>query len=147
MKFLIETNKTKDEILQIIKDNTSEHRGVFFLNNGEYFNGKILENSFKIQRNISYRNSFLPVIIGKIEENDSGVKVSIKMRMNLFIKGFMTFWFTFVILFCLMVPFLHFDMPFCFIPYIMLVFGIVIVVLPNRIETRKAKEKLEELLR
>ena len=64
------------------------------------------------------------------------------MRMNLFIKGFMTFWFTFVILFCLMVPFLHFDMPFCFIPYIMLVFGIVLAVLPNRIETRKAKEKL-----
>lgn len=147
MKFLIETNKTKDEILQIIKDNTSEHRGVFFSNNGEFFNGKILENSFKIQRNISYRNSFLPVIIGNIEENDSGSKVSIKMRMNLFIKGFMTFWFTFVILFCLMVPFLHFDMPFCFIPYIMLVFGILIAVLPNRIETRKAKEKLEELLR
>ncbi|MCR4627135.1 MAG: hypothetical protein K5640_05760 [Treponema sp.] len=147
MKFLIETNKTKDEILQIIRNNTSEHRGVFFSNNGEFFNGKILENSFKIQRNISYRNSFLPVIIGNIEEKDSGAKVSIKMRMNLFIKGFMTFWFSFVILFCLMVPFLHFDMPFCFIPYIMLVFGIVIVVLPNRIETRKAKEKLEDLLR
>ena len=147
MKFIIETNKTKDEILQIIKDNTSEHRGVFFSNNGEFFNGKILENSFKIQRNISYRNSFLPVIIGKIEENDFVSKVNIKMRMNLFIKGFMTFWFTFVILFCLMVPFLHFDMPFCFIPYIMLVFGIVLAVLPNRIETRKAKEKLEELLR
>lgn len=147
MKFLIETNKTKDEILQIIRNNTSEHRGVFFSNNGEFFNGKILENSFKIQRNISYRNSFLPVIIGNIEEKDSGAKVSIKMRMNLFIKGFMTFWFSFVILFCLMVPFLHFDMPFCFIPYIMLVFGIVLAVLPNRIETRKAKEKLEELLR
>ncbi len=147
MKFLIETNKTKDEILQIIRNNTSEHRGVFFANNGEFFNGKILENSFKIQRNISYRNSFLPVIIGNIEEKDSGAKVSIKMRMNLFIKGFMTFWFTFVILFCLIVPFLHFDMPFCFFPYIMLIFGIVLAVLPNRIETRKAKEKLEDLLR
>ena len=47
---------------------------------------------------------------------------------------------------CLIVPFAGFPMPAALVPYIMLVFGILLVIIPNRIEAKKAREKLEELL-
>ena len=147
MEYSIKSSKSKSEIIQILKNNTSEKRSVFYRNYDEFFNGKISEDSFKIQRNISYRNSFLPVIIGIIKETENGSQISIKMRLNLFVTGFMTFWFSFVIVFCLMMPFIKFDFPIFLVPYLMLAFGILLVIIPNKIETRKAKEKLEELLK
>ena len=146
MEFIIKTKKSKNEIAQILQKNTSEKIRIF-CEYDEFFNGEILEESFKIQRNITYKNSFLPVIIGKIKETENGSEIYIKMRLNHFVKGFMTFWFSFVILFCLIMPFINFDLPFCLIPYIMLAFGILLVTIPNRIETKVAKKKLEELLR
>ena len=37
-------------------------------------------------------------------------------------------------------------MPAALVPYIMLVFGILLVIILNKIEAKKAREKLEELL-
>ena len=147
MEYIIKTSKSKSEIIQILENNTSEKRSVFYRNYDEFFNGNISEDSFKIQRNISYRNSFLPVIIGTIKETDNGSEISMKMRLSLFVTGFMIFWFSFVIIFCLMMPFIKFDFPICLVPYLMLVFGILLVIIPNKIETKIAKEKLEELLK
>ncbi len=147
MKYIIQTKKSKNEITQILQENTSEKMHIFCGIYDEFFNGTISEESFKIQRNINYRNSFLPVIIGKIKEIENGSEIFIKMRLNNFVKGFMTFWFSFVILFCLMVPFMKFDFPSCLIPYIMLVFGILLVTISNKCETKIAKNKLEELLK
>ena len=130
MEFIINTKKSKNEIAQILQKNTSEKIRIF-CEYDEFFNGEILEESFKIQRNINYRNSFLPVIIGKIKETENGSEISIKMRLNHFVKGFMTFWFSFVILFCLMMPFKKFDFPDSLIPYLMLVFGIQLVTISN----------------
>lgn len=151
MNFIIKTKKTKNEVLQIIRDNTHIENTAFDISKGdEYFEGKIFEDSFKIWRSIRYRNSFLPIIIGKIEETDSGSKVSIKMRMNGFVIGFISIWFIGVILSCitmLLTIFLGtFNITFKFIPFIIPFFGILIVVLPNKIEAKKAKEKLKELL-
>ena len=146
MRFSIKSNKSKDEIIQILKTNTSERKGLSYRKYDEYFNGTVKEDSFKIQRNINYKNSFLPVIIGTIKSSENGTEINIKMRLNLFIKGFMIFWFTFVVLFCIITPFAQFDMPFCLIPYIMLIAGVLLVTIPGRIERTIAKEKLEELL-
>lgn len=138
--------KIDAEIIQILKENTSEKRSVFYRNYNEFFNGKISEDSFKIQRNISYRNSFLPVIIGSIKENENGSEIKMKFRLNLFVSGIMIFWFSFVILFCIIMPFVKFEFPICLVPYFMLVFGAFLVTIPNKIESKKAKEKLEDLL-
>ena len=68
MRFIIETKKSKDEILQIIRGNTYIKTSVFDFPKGDkYFEGSVSENSFKICRCIHYRNSFLPLIIGTIE--------------------------------------------------------------------------------
>ena len=38
-------------------------------------------------------------------------------------------------------------MPTALVPYIMLVFGILLAIIPDKIEAKKAREKLEELLK
>ena len=149
MRFIIETKKSKDEILQIIRDNTYIKTSVFDFPKGvKYFEGGVSENSFKIFRRIQYRNSFLPLIIGTIEKSDydSTLKIKINMRMTIFVSVFISIWFTGVLAGCLIVPFNGFPMPAALVPYIMLVFGILLVIIPNRIEAKKAREKLEELL-
>ena len=149
MRFIVETNKSKDEILQIIRDNTYIKTSVFDFPKGDkYFEGSVSENSFKIFRCIHYRNSFLPLIIGAIEKSDydSALKIKINMRMTIFVSVFISIWFTGVLAGCLIVPFTGFPMPAALVPYIMLVFGILLVIIPNRIEAKKAREKLEELL-
>ena len=147
MKFILESRKSKEEIIQVLKDNTSPSRSVFYRNYDEFFNGKIFEASFKIQRNINYRNSFLPVLIGEINETDSGTRITIKTRLNLFVIVFLCVWVGIVFLGCLITPFADFEIQFRFIPYFMLVAGILITILPYKYEAKKAKEKLEELLK
>ena len=147
MRFMIETKKSKDEILQIIGDNTHIRTSVFGFSEGNtYFEGKVSENSFKIFRCIHYRNSFLPLIIGTIEAHEYGSTINIRMRMAISVIIFLVVWFTGVITACLIFPFAGFPMPAALVPYIMLVFGILLVIIPNRIEAKKAREKLEELL-
>ena len=148
MRFIIETKKSKDEILQIIRDNTHIRTSVFGFSEGNtYFEGKVCENSFKICRCIHYRNSFLPLIIGTIEAHEYGSTINIRMRMAISVIVFLVVWFTGVITACLIFPFVGFPMPAALVPYIMLVFGILLVIIPNKIEAKKAREKLEELLK
>ena len=146
MRFIIETKKSKDEILQIIRDNTYIKTSVFDFPTGDkYFEGSVSENSFKICRCIQYRNSFLPLIIGTIEANEYGSTINIRMRMAIPVIVFLVIWLTGVLAGCLIVPFAGFPMPAALVPYAMLVFGILLVIIPNKIEAKKAREKLEEL--
>lgn len=147
MEYIINSRKTKAEIIQILKENISEKRSIFYSSYDEFFNGKVFDDSFKIQKNISYRNSFLPIIIGTIKETENGSEISLKMRANRFVAGIMIFWFSIVILFCLITPFLKIEFPFCLIPYLMLIFGILLVTIPTKIETKISIEKLEDLLK
>ena len=141
MRFIIETKKSKDEILQIIRDNTYIRISVFGFSEGNtYFEGKVCENSFKICRCIQYRNSFLPLIIGTIEAHEYGSTINIRMRMAIPVIVFLVIWFTGVLVGCLIVPFAGFPMPAALVPYIMLVFGILLVIIPNRIAAKKARE-------
>ena len=122
MKFEIETRKTKEEIIQILLKNTSEQRGIGFRNYDKFFSGKVGENSFKIYRNIRYRNSFLPIFIGNIEESKTGCKICIKTRMVIFVIIFLSVWFTGIIGGCLAMPVAHVPIPQALFPYVMLIF-------------------------
>ena len=46
------------------------------------FKGKIEETTFKIYRNIWYRNSGLPVLHGTLEECESGTKITVIMKLH-----------------------------------------------------------------
>lgn len=143
MEFIIVSKKSKEAIVKILQENTSPQRES---GSCRFFNGQILEDSFKIRRNINYRNSFLPVINGVLEETDYGTKVTIKARMESFVRIFMYIWFGIISLACIVTLFSDLEFPFKFIPYFMLFAGILTAVLQYKYEIKKAKAMLEEIL-
>ena len=56
------------------------------------FIGTVQEDSFRIQRDISYRNSFLPLVWGRIEPTGTSTRVSVTMFIRPLVAVFMTSW-------------------------------------------------------
>jgi hypothetical protein len=56
------------------------------------FIGSVDGASFKLQRDIRYRNSFLPMIRGRIMPNGIGTQVSVTMFLHPLVAIFMIFW-------------------------------------------------------
>src|SRR5690606_2023790 len=115
--------------------------------------GKVLENSFEIQRAINYRNSFLPQIKGNITTAMNGSNIEIEMRMLPMVKIFMIIWFSFVTFFLIitLLPFLKDNTNAEFglntvIPFIMLIFGILLVTFGFKLESKKSIKDLENLM-
>jgi hypothetical protein len=92
------TNLTKDEIINRI-NSVVEPKGVFGVyffkkySYGKPYDGEIYENGFKIKRISIIGNSFLPIIIGNIIEENGKNIINIKMRCHYFTIGFMIIWF------------------------------------------------------
>lgn len=147
MKFTIETKKSKEEILKIIQENTSEHRSIFLKDikdysenfYGEFFNGNVYSDSFSLHRNSTAKKSIIPLILGTVEDSDSSTIVKIKIRLDLYAIIFLIIWFSFVLIACM-------DSS-NIIPLLMLIAGILMITIPTKKEKNKAKEKLEELLK
>jgi hypothetical protein len=56
------------------------------------FEGEVGDGTFDVQRAISYRNSFLPQIRGKISAAPGGSRIAVTMRLHPFVLVFMTIW-------------------------------------------------------
>ncbi len=57
------------------------------------FEGMVSRSTFKITRIIHYRNSFLPIIVGKVQPRlEGGTRVEITMRLNRAVAAFMILW-------------------------------------------------------
>lgn len=61
-------------------------------NYGKPYEGEVGDHSFEINRIINYRNSFLPIIKGRIYPEGMGSKIDIKMAMHPFVIVFMSIW-------------------------------------------------------
>ena len=116
--------------------------------------GKIYNDSFEIKRAINYRNSFLPIIKGRIENHITGSKIHVKMGLVEIVKIFMTFWFGAVLLACAAVTYsvINSDINgehgfFIFIPFVMLIGGILMVIFGFKIESKKSIVDLENVLK
>ncbi len=110
--------------------------------------GFVADGEFEIHRNIAYRNSFLPVIRGKITSQTNGVTISINMRVDSFVSVFMAIWLGFTFLFCLLVLFIAFKAsfsPFFIIPFGMVIFGMVLSHGAFNYERKKSVEDLKNL--
>jgi len=90
------TISNKDEIRSKIQTSTESLKFYwwYWLSRSHYlqtdkpFYGTILGDRFRIKRIIDYRNSFLPVIHGKISDN----KVAISLRPSIFVLLFIIIW-------------------------------------------------------
>lgn len=56
------------------------------------FGGSVNETGFKLRRFVEYQNSFSPVVIGTISEDNEHCTMDIKMRMHYFVMAFMVVW-------------------------------------------------------
>lgn len=58
------------------------------------FLGKVGPDHFKIARNITYRNSFMPVMVGSIVQEGSNTVIRVRLRLVTFILIFTCIWIT-----------------------------------------------------
>ena len=116
-----------------------------------YFYGFTGNHQFKLHRNISYRNSFLPTITGSISNDLSGSKIVAKMRLTTFVLIFISFWLTGVLTACIFMTTKSVSEgnygAEILVPFGMLLFGYGLSMGAFHYEARKAKEKLLELLK
>jgi hypothetical protein len=113
------------------------------------FEGTVEGRTFRIQRIIQYRNSFLPALHGKVEPTADGrARVVVAFRLAPAVMVFMTLWFGLLLLFgmvALVQPAAEGQTG--GLPVIggMLVFGVVLVLGGFGFEASKARQLLEEL--
>ncbi len=98
-RYQVETNKSVEDVVAAI-DNECEKWSLdsFFYKNGKKLVGGMDGRKFKFYRNIGYRNSFLPIVVGIVEESLSGSVIKITLRLNRFSMIFMAFVFAVCIL-------------------------------------------------
>jgi hypothetical protein len=108
------------------------------------FLGEVHGDSFSLQRNISYRNSFLPQIKGKVFQGGGGTTVDVRMCLNPFAAIFMLIWLGGVGSAAVSILY---DDAMSLVPLGMFVLGLVLTAAGFFPEAFKAKRLLTDLLR
>lgn len=97
--YQIKTNFSQEEVFKILYENTAEKQLSLFKPNKEFLGG-IYKDHFIIEKVISGRNSFNPIIKGDFNSIDYN-KTLIEFRLNTkpYVSIFSTIWLSFVIIF------------------------------------------------
>ncbi|MBQ7761181.1 MAG: hypothetical protein IJ400_03915 [Clostridia bacterium] len=86
----IESSLTKKEVVQRLSEitNTTDKANDIFI-------GQISDSEFRIHKKPKeyVRNSFAPILVGKIEDKMEGCDINITARLNLFTATFFLIWF------------------------------------------------------
>lgn len=89
----IDTNDTKDTVLQNLRRNIDKERIFRFeTSTDKPFKGSLEGDRFKIQRITNYRSSFVPFIDGQISQRSYGTNIKVKIYINPFVQIFMAIW-------------------------------------------------------
>jgi hypothetical protein len=95
-RFVIRTRLDPNTVLSRI-DGIMERSigwfGLLYANEGKPYHGKLEDNRFELNRNIHFRNSFLPVIKGRVNPDVQGSIILVAMRLNFCVMIFLTIWF------------------------------------------------------
>src|SRR5580693_4672592 len=116
----------------------------FSNSHGTPFLGTVDQLSFLIRRNIQYRNSFLPIIRGKIVPTPTGSRVDVFMYMHPFSVVFMMVWFGIILFF--ESKFVDVNIARSFLPIGMAVFGLALSVGGFYFEALKVMPLLSEAI-
>jgi hypothetical protein len=158
--YMLTTKLSVDEVLKRIADNIQQKQGfsfsTFSRNYTKPYTGQIIGTTFTMNRNINYRNSFLPVITAQITPFPGQTQVNIKMLPTTFTLIFISFWLGVVGLACigtLFMGLLQFGQilrngfsPIFLLPFGMFVFGYLLVYVGFKVESKKSKIFLANLL-
>jgi hypothetical protein len=96
--------------------------------------GEVHDDRFKVRRNIMYRNSFVPIIHGRLMSTPMGTRIVVTMRMYWFVMFFMILWLAGVASASIHLP----------IFWAMFAFGVGLTCAGFFPEARKARRLLEE---
>lgn len=102
--FTIETTATIPRLVEQLSQVVEPSRIRWIWNRGKehkYFQGQLHERGFRLSRVIHYRNSFLPLIYGRFEEDPLGTTVHVRMHLHPLVLLFLVVWvtvFTFIVL-------------------------------------------------
>jgi hypothetical protein len=157
-RFQIESTLPMESAIQRIRTITRDCRPGFFQSvrrgfskatpDDTAFLGKIDGQSFYLQRDIRYRNSFLPLVWGKVHSGRFGTQITVTMFLQPLVAIFMLFWLSGV-------GFGGWQMilkshgagtPNSFVPLGMFIFGIALTLGGFIPEAIKARRLLEDAL-
>jgi uroporphyrinogen-III synthase len=82
--FTLETRSTVSHLVQTLQQHIGR-RGFWYPLSGKVeqeFEGTVTEKGFKVNRIITYHNSFLPIMIGRFEERPGSTRVIVQMRLH-----------------------------------------------------------------
>ena len=150
MNLIIESLKSRHEIIQILKYNTHEDIPILKVVYSEnvfnkFFRGNISGDSFKIQRCVIGQMGFVPLAYGTITENKKGTKISITIKRMKGINIFFSCWFGGLTL--LMILIFIVNTKYFFIPLGILIYGFLLNYIPYKTESKKAILKLQEIIK
>jgi hypothetical protein len=148
--FRIETGLTSDEVRNVLAANVEPRQWLRFGGNRCPWEGEVMTEDFRIRRIIRYRNSFLPLLRGRISATAGGCIVEGTMSLHPVVLGFMIFWLSGVFLLGvgIWVSLLaqHAWQPWALIPLGMFAFGWLLTSGAFTVEARKARALLGEML-
>lgn len=152
-RIVIETRLTPVQVAERLGRVTAPGRRLrlFRSSAGEKdFQGTVSDREFRITRDIRYRNSFLPVVRGLIEDTPDGARVEVSMRLHPAVFGFMLLWFGFLtstlVLIVVIAAVEQTFSPFFLVPLGMFAFGYALMTGGFRLESRRSRERLEAIL-
>lgn len=150
-EYRIETPLSKEEAASVLRVKTTKEKYLFgHINTEKLFRGEVYDDSFKFSRIIQGRNSFLPVIRGKILECGKGAEVVMEFTVDPSVSAFYICWLFFCGIFFLIALFAgianHNFSPVVIIPLFMVCFGYGLTKLSFNYEASKMKKILKHLL-
>jgi hypothetical protein len=95
--FTITTNLNPEQVSEKLSNvieppKRFRNSGIWAKPPSKLYEGKISGYNFRINKIINYRNSFLPIIEGRICPDIIGCQIKIKMQLHMTVMIFMLFW-------------------------------------------------------
>jgi hypothetical protein len=118
------------------------------------FLGQVGQGSFSIMRNINYRNSFLPVLRGRIVPSGGTTRIELRLRLRTPVLVFYVIWMSFAVGVATVITVvgimnwngIHDFKPPMLIPYVLVVFGYALGAGGFAMERGKSLEALKQLV-
>lgn len=95
----INSEKSPEDIYMVLKSVTDSRKTVLFTN--EEFIGQVYPLGFRIYPKVNGRNSFRPILTGKMTKNERGTTIDITLQMHIITRVFLLIWFGMVCFFFL----------------------------------------------
>ena len=94
-RFFVNSSLTLNEAIEALSKTVTPRKKRWFQWSwfgGGNFEGVVAREGFTIERAISYRNSFLPILHGTFHPHVNGTKIEVVMKMHPLVIGFSIFW-------------------------------------------------------